>query len=61
VPGKADVIVCVHNALEDARRCLASVVDHPSSRLNKLILVNDGSDEQTTSYLRQFAAEARHL
>jgi GT2 family glycosyltransferase/predicted O-methyltransferase YrrM/glycosyltransferase involved in cell wall biosynthesis len=59
VPGKADVIVCVHNALEDIRRCLDSIVDHRSARLNKLILVNDGSDAQTASYLRQFVAEAK--
>jgi O-antigen biosynthesis protein len=58
VAGKADVIVCVHNALEDVRRCLGSIVKHRSARLNKLILVNDGSDEETTSYLRQFVAEA---
>jgi len=59
VLGKADVIVCVHNALEDVRRCLASIVDHRSAGLNKLILVNDGSDAQTASYLRQFVAEAK--
>jgi GT2 family glycosyltransferase len=59
VPLKADVIVCVHNALEDVRRCLASIVDHRTARLNKLILVNDGSDEQTSAYLRQFATEAK--
>ena len=58
VPPKADVIVCVHNALDDVRRCLGSIVNHRSARLNKLILVNDGSDEETTSYLRQFVAEA---
>jgi GT2 family glycosyltransferase/glycosyltransferase involved in cell wall biosynthesis len=58
VTEKADVIVCVHNALEDVRRCLGSIVKHRSARLNKLILVNDGSDEETTSYLRQFVAEA---
>jgi len=59
VTEKADVIVCVHNALEDVRRCLGSIVKHRSARLNKLILVNDGSDEETTSYLRQFVAEAQ--
>jgi GT2 family glycosyltransferase len=58
VTGKADIIVCVHNALEDVRRCLGSIVKHRSAQLNKLILVNDGSDEETTSYLRQFVAEA---
>jgi len=59
VAGTADVIVCVHNALEDVRRCLGSIIKHRSARLNKLILVNDGSDKETTSYLRQFVAEAQ--
>ncbi|PYK17323.1 MAG: hypothetical protein DME55_10560 [Verrucomicrobia bacterium] len=49
VAGKADVIVCVHNALEDVRRCLGSIIRHRSARLNKLILVNDGSDKESWS------------
>jgi len=49
-----DIIVCVHNALEDVRLCLeaawASLL--PSQRI---IVVNDRSDEVTTAYLREFA------
>lgn len=56
--GKADVVVCVHNALEDVRRCLSSIVTHHSAKLNKVLVVNDGSDEETTQYLRHFAAQA---
>jgi GT2 family glycosyltransferase len=44
----------VHNALADVRRCLESLLAHPSYRLNELLLVNDGSDESTTSYLHSF-------
>ncbi len=51
---KADVIVCVRNALDDVRNCLSSLVLHSSSRLHQLILVNDGSDEPTSAYLRRF-------
>ena len=51
-----DVVVCVHNAIDDTRRCLASVrakssVDH------RLIVVNDGSDEETTTMLREWMAK----
>ncbi len=51
-----DIIVCVHNALEDVRICLAAVKEHllPNHRI---ILVNDYSNEQTTEFLREFTAE----
>lgn len=50
-----DVVVCVHDALEDVRRCLWSLL-HKGSRPFRLILVNDGSDEETTAYLQRVAA-----
>lgn len=55
-PGEvtADVVVCVHNALEDVKRCLWSLLaktDHPFH----LVLVNDGSDDATSDYLTRFA------
>jgi GT2 family glycosyltransferase/glycosyltransferase involved in cell wall biosynthesis len=56
---KADVVICVHNALDDVRRCLSSVIRHSLTRLNKLILINDGSDAQTTLYLREFVQSDR--
>ena len=46
-----DVVVCVHDALEDVRRCLWSL-SHKASYPFRLILVNDGSDEQTSAFLR---------
>lgn len=49
-----DVIVCVHNALNDVRRCLESVVKH-TSRPYTIILVDDGSDVPTQSFLQEFA------
>ncbi len=52
-----DVVICVHNALEDVKACLASV-EARSPRLQKIILVNDGSDEATTEFLRAFAVES---
>jgi GT2 family glycosyltransferase/glycosyltransferase involved in cell wall biosynthesis len=50
----ADVIVCVHDALEHARACLSSLLAKTGRRFS-LILVNDGSDAATTRFLRAFA------
>ncbi len=49
-----DVVVCVHNALEDLRLCLWSLLAKTGRRF-RLILVNDGSDAPTTRFLRAFA------
>jgi GT2 family glycosyltransferase/glycosyltransferase involved in cell wall biosynthesis len=50
-----DVIVCVYNALEDVRRCLESVFRRLTS-YTRVIIVNDGSDEPTSAYLRSCAS-----
>ena len=52
---RADIVVCVHNALDDAQRCLESVLDRSSPGTYRLIVVNDGSDDATTQWLRAFA------
>ncbi|WP_404290569.1 glycosyltransferase domain-containing protein [Microvirga sp. RSM25] len=49
-----DIIICVHNALEDVRLCLESVRTSLLAE-HRIIIVNDRSDEQTSAYLRQFA------
>lgn len=49
-----DVIVCVHNALADVKRCLESVICNTRMPYS-LILVDDGSDDQTRAYLAAFA------
>ena len=51
---QVDIIVCVHNALEDARTCLLSILEHTSSPYN-LIIVDDGSALPTSSFLREFS------
>ena len=50
------VIVCVHNALDDVRRCLSSVLEHTAAPY-RLILVDDGSDGPTETYLSEFARQ----
>ena len=52
---KVDIVVCTHNALEDVRRCLESVL-RASTPPYSLILVDDGSGEETKHYLQQFAS-----
>lgn len=49
-----DVIICVHNALEDVKRCIESVL-HSTSMPYTLILVDDGSSEETQRYIADFA------
>ena len=49
-----DVVVCVHNAQAHVEQCLASVLTRTTVNF-RLIVVNDGSDEQTTAWLRELA------
>jgi len=49
-----DIIVCVHNALEDVQRCLESLVRYTLPPYT-VILVDDGSDAPTQEYLADFA------
>lgn len=51
-----DIIVCVHNALDDVRACLSSVLRH-TAQPYRLILVDDGSEAPTRDFLSAFAAE----
>jgi GT2 family glycosyltransferase len=50
-----DVVVCVHDALEDVRSCLWSLT-HKASRRFGLIVVDDGSGQATSEYLQAVAA-----
>jgi O-antigen biosynthesis protein len=52
-PG-ADVIVCVHDAPDDVRGCLWSLL-HSSTRPFHLILVDDGSGPETAALLSELA------
>jgi GT2 family glycosyltransferase len=56
LPGEpsVDVVVCVHDALEEVRECLWSLLAKTDRPLH-LIVVNDGSEEPTTRFLRAFA------
>ena len=49
------VVVPVHNALSDVQQCLASIVRN-SFPAYELIVVNDGSDTETSEWLDRFVA-----
>ena len=50
---KTDIIVCVHDSLEDVRRCLESVQRCRPAR-QRLVVVDDGSSVGTRKYLEEF-------
>ena len=50
-----DIVICVHNALDDVVRCLTSLLEY-TTKPYRLILVDDGSDLETAKYLEEFAA-----
>ena len=50
-----DVVICVHNALDDVRAALTSIVK-TRTQFSRLIIVNDGSNLSTTDFLYSFAS-----
>ena len=52
---RIDIVVCVHNALEDVSRCLESVMNTRRGNQHKVILVDDGSEYATAKYLDSMA------
>lgn len=49
-----DIVVCVHNALKEVKQCLKSIENHKKNNHN-LIIVDDGSEEETAKYLKNFS------
>lgn len=52
-----DVVVPVFNALEDVRECLRSLARYTGEESLRVIVVNDGSDEETSVWLRGACSE----
>jgi GT2 family glycosyltransferase len=48
-----DIIVCVHDRLDDVKKCLSSI-DGSRQTSHRLIIVDDGSDTATHEFLRSF-------
>ncbi|URQ76408.1 MAG: glycoside hydrolase family 99-like domain-containing protein [Candidatus Ochrobactrum gambitense] len=55
-----DVVICVHNAPDETRVCLDSVLRNLDN-IDKIILVDDGSDQETRRILSNFASEQRKI
>ena len=51
-----DIVVCVHNALDDVTNCLSSVAKHINPDKHRIIIVDDGSETPTQTFLEEFAA-----
>lgn len=49
-----DIVLCVHNAIEDVKKCLASIVVTLNQTTHRVIIVDDGSGQPTASYLKNF-------
>jgi GT2 family glycosyltransferase len=58
-PTNVDIVVPVHNALEDVKKCLDSLHSCTDEACVRVIVVNDGSDQVTTDWLREYCSE-RH-
>lgn len=55
-----DIVIPVHNALEDLRKCLESIYQNSESPF-RLIIINDGSDHSTSLFLNEFAKSHSNL
>ncbi len=55
-----DIIVCVHNALEDVKSCFESIVANTLFPY-KLIIVNDGSNDETKNFLESFSKDKKFV
>ncbi|MFZ4464343.1 MAG: class I SAM-dependent methyltransferase [Bacteroidales bacterium] len=49
-----DIIICIHNAHEDVKKCLSSIIEYTNPPY-QIILVDDGSQTETQTYLEQFS------
>lgn len=54
---RAEIIIPVYNALSDLRKCLESIKSHTDGLAVRIIVVNDGSDEETTLWLREYSVD----
>ncbi|MBD0415996.1 glycosyltransferase [Oryzicola mucosus] len=52
-----DVVIPVYNALDFTKDCLASIQRHNDGLRVRSFVVNDGSDAETTQWLREFCAD----
>jgi GT2 family glycosyltransferase len=51
-----DIVICIHDALDDVRLCLDAIVAAGDDFPLRLVLVDDGSGQECAAHLRDFAA-----
>lgn len=56
-PYLVDIVVAVYNALADVKACVESLKTAATTCRFRVILVNDGSEQDTTNWLRKVAGE----
>lgn len=56
-PFLVDVVIAIYNALDDVKACVASLKRAHTTCRFRVILVNDGSEQDTTDWLRQVVRE----
>jgi len=57
---EVDIIICVHNAYEDVKKCVESIFEYTSEPF-KIIFVDDGSGEQTRDYLKSITDKRANI
>jgi len=58
--GSVSIIVPVHNAFDDCRKCLRSLISHTFPPV-ELVVVDDGSGDDTKAWLETFAESNPHV
>lgn len=57
-----DIVLCTHNALEDLRACLASLLLHRDPSENgRIVFVDDCSDHEAKAFLKQAAEKFKFI
>lgn len=58
---QVDIIIPIHNGLSQLKACLKSVLDCMQISIDKIILVDDASDDDTKEFLRGFSSSHNNL
>lgn len=57
---ETDIIICVHNALEDVKKCIYSVQKNTECEY-RLIIVDDGSQQETKEFLISISQKSSNI
>lgn len=57
---KIDIVICVHNAYEDVKNCITSVLENLCEN-HRIIIVDDGSESPTKELLQDFKNKSKAI